>query len=324
MEVKGRKLVAPKTFWNSQPSAAAMLLSVTVGLTDSVAQAEPPTSPLHPPVVERPESSDATGDVKSRFVTLVAEARRLYREASYAEALQIFQAAQKLEQPPWIHLELARTYRRLGQTESAFVAYRQFLTLDSNVSTELRNEAELAIRQLTGRPALALPVPQLTSNESALAAGADRFVPHAGMRNSGWVLLSTGYAISAVVGILASRQWAADVQTTDRPASITGYSMLVPVAGPLVSATMAVFVSGRPIPTVGADLDPTTYYALSWSLPVLLLGAGTQITGLALLFASYSPKYRRPRSLFAAQWFPQIAPYTTNNGAGLSLHGLLP
>ena len=343
MECNSREPDRTQAHPPSTSTAATMILGIVAVLTTSVAQAEPPSGLPAPAVSERssatamepasPQATMATSEVSPsapavdshlRFTAAVAEARRLYREVRYEEALRAFQTAQTLEQLPWLHLELARTYRRLGQTEDALASYRQFLALDPNPIVELRNEADQAIRQLTGLPAMVIPAPQRATSEADLLAAQGRFTPHPGMRGAGWLLLSAGYATSALVGILAGLHWAAETQT-ERPASITGYSMVIPVAGSLVSATMAVFATtSRGAVSNGSGIDPTTYYTLSWSLPVLLLGAGTQITGLALLYASYSPKYRLPRPLLGDLRTPQITPYATSGGAGLSLSGIIP
>lgn len=280
-------------------SAGAAMSGAMIGAVLCVhlppAQAQP-TSPASPAAIGS-ESPD-------RFTSHIMTARAHIAQQRYRDALAEWNAAYEIRQHPDLLLELARTQQRLGMTQESVASYRRFLTAHESASPESKHEAMQAIARLS---ALLPPPPvQLVTERSDPPYRVVTRPHHRGMVAAGWTLLSLGYAVAFGTGIGTGIAWNTSSRYTRYPSSSTGWTLLIPVAGPLISSIVA--------PVTGGST-----YAYVWTLPWLLADLPFQIIGTALLIKGY----RTPQKVLVPSWLAsvQLHPYANQSGGGTGLSG---
>ncbi len=266
-----------------------------------------PAPPLSSPTLE-----SSTDPIESH----VQRARQWMAIQRYGDALAEWQAAYGLRQDPWLLLELARAQHRLGMGQEAITSYRRYLVAEPNPPPAQREEAQTAIVQLQAF------LPRATAQTPGQLLGDDlRLLPvrvvnrpyHRGMVAAGWTLLSIGYAFAFGAGIGMGMDWTCSScgygYPYGTPSSAAGWTLLIPVIGPLVSGIVA---------PVTAQSQSTTY-ALVWTLPWVLTDLPLQVVGATMLYLGYHTKQQiLVPSLFSRV---QIRPYSTSNGGGLMVRG---
>lgn len=206
--------------------------------------------------------------------------------------------------------------QRLGNHAEAEALYRRYLTATDDPRDPNRAEAERALDRL--RSLFPQSTPTLSPAFSPTAELPYRVVTrphHRGMVAAGWTLLSLGYAAAFGTGIGMGIGWSATSSCVSysyycsrSPSSAAGWTLLIPVAGPLVSGILA--------PATASD---STTYSLVWTLPWLLADWPLQIIGVVLLWKGY----RTPQKILTPNFLTsvQVKPYSTPTGGGLVMTG---
>ena len=239
-----------------------------------------------------------------------ARARMLFEQENYYAALSEFQAAYSLRQHPILLFDMARTQQRLGNLSEAITLYRRYLTAADDSLDLHRGEAqkELARLQSLSVPPSVVTAPSATVSsrmqESVLPYRVTSRPHHHGMQAAGWSLFSLGYAGAFATGISMGLLWGGRSQ----PSSAAGWTLLIPVAGPLISGIVA-----------PATTSSSTSYGLVWTLPWLLADMPFQVVGLVLIIKGYQTPQHVVEPNFLSS--PQLRPYSSQTGGGLVLSG---
>lgn len=250
-----------------------------------------------------------------------ARARMLFEQENYYAALSEFQAAYSLRQHPILLFDMARTQQRLGNHSEAITLYRRYLTAADDSLDLHRGEAqrELARLQSLSLPPTAVTAPPATVPSLLQASSLPYRVTsrphHHGMQAAGWSLFSLGYAGAFATGISMGILWGGSCPTyyvgpssCSRPSSAAGWTLLIPVAGPLISGIVA--------PATASGTDP---YGLVWTLPWLLADLPFQVVGLVLIIKGYQTPQHVVEPNFLSSF--QLRPYSSQTGGGLVLSG---
>lgn len=248
-------------------------------------------------------------------------ARMLFEQENYYAALSEFQAAYSLRQHPILLFDMARTQQRLGNPSEAITLYRRYLTAADDSLDLHRGEAQSELARLQS---LSVPPTAITASPSTMLSRVqDSTLPyrvtsrphHHGMQAAGWSLFSLGYAGAFATGIAMGVLWGGSCPTyyvgtsnCSRPSTAAGWTLLIPVAGPLISGIVA------PATTTGADT-----YGLVWTLPWLLADMPFQVVGLVLIIKGY----QTPQHVVVPNFLSslQLRPYSSQTGGGLVLSG---
>ena len=292
-----------------QSNSVGIGLGMVLCLTPAFAVAQP--APASEPAAQ---ASAAVPNPADPFMVHLQNARAQFERDQYQSALSEYQAAYALRQHPLLLLEMARTHQRLGNQREAVTLYRRYLTASDDPRDVHRAEAERAVERLQ----MLLPE-GTTAPRPALSPTAElpyRVITrphHRGMVAAGWTLFSIGYAAAFGTGIGMGIAWNStncypnSYYCTSYPSSAAGWTLLIPIAGPLISGIIAPVTSH------------SSSYALAWTLPWLLADLPFQVIGLALLWKGY----KTPQKLIVPSFVQnvQIKPYSHQTGAGLTMTG---
>ena len=248
-------------------------------------------------------------------------ARMLFEQENYYAALSEFQAAYSLRQHPILLFDMARTQQRLGNHSEAITLYRRYLTAADDSLDLHRGEAQ---RELARLQTLSLPPSAITASSSPIPSRAqESTLPyrvtsrphHHGLQAAGWSLFSVGYAGAFATGIAMGLLWGGScliyyvgTASCSQPSSAAGWTLLIPVAGPLISGIVA-----------PATTSSSNSYGLAWTLPWLLADMPFQVVGLVLIIKGYQTPQHVVEPNFLTSL--QLRPYSSQTGGGLVLSG---
>lgn len=256
-----------------------------------------------------PPPAAASGEASDPFVDQVTSARALLAQQRYREALISWQAAYELRQHPELLLEIARTQQRLGMTQEAITTFRRFLTAHEHANPEARREAETEIARLSRL--LPPPAVQFVTERGELPYRVTTRPHHRGMLAAGWTLFALGYAGAFGTGIAMGSLWPSSTgASSSSPSSAAGWTLLIPVVGPVISGIIA--------PATATSRYSTTY-GLVWTLPLLLADLPFQVIGTALIIQGY----RTPQKIVTPNFLTslQVHPYASPSSGGINLSG---
>lgn len=244
------------------------------------------------------------------FEAHLVRARMLFEQENYYAALSEFQAAFSLRQQPVLLFDMARTQQRLGNHSEAITLYRRYLTAADDSLDLHRGEAQRELARLQSLAilptAITAPPSTLPSRvqESALPYRVISRPHHYGMQAAGWSLFGMGYAAAFATGIAFGISGRAGSQ----PSSAAGWTLLIPVAGPLISGIVAPATTSR-----------DGILSLVWTLPWLFVGMPAQVAGAVLIIKGYQTPQHVVEPNFLSSL--QLRPYNSQTGGGLVLSG---
>lgn len=241
----------------------------------------------------------ASSAASEAVVAAKAAAIHLQRASQHIEANQLTEACAELtaafEQSgdPVLWLRIGRLQQRAAQTELARAAYQRFLQSAqasrglatpgttapvAAIHPALIEEAQRALRLLPPPPPPPVVPPPTWASHSPLTLVPDLpvepvlFVPRPdrSLTRAGALLLAGGYLPALVMPLVFART----VGEPDSPTALMNYSLLIPVAGPFVSAIAARVQNPR---GAGGAL------VSSWSLPWMLTSGVLQVAGVVVL-----------------------------------------
>lgn len=293
------------------PQLQAQPMPAAVGTGPATTASPDPGAPLA-------LASDA--QVEARYRAVLLRAQQLGQAGRRNEALELYQSAYALRQEPGLLLEIARLQHQLGLGLEALTHYRRFLIAMPSAPPVLRDEASQAMAQISALlgPPTAPGLPSLPSVPSL--PGLPRAEPavikrphHRGMIAAGWTLLSVGYAAAFATGLAMGLSWGgpcylASGYYCERPSPAGGWTLLIPVAGPLISSIVTPATTGQ-----------GSTYALVWTLPWLLTDLPLQLVGLGLIIKGQ----KTPQLVISHKLLSQlqVRPYSSPEGAGLVASG---
>ena len=310
------------------PKWSRAILGFALSFSPAIALGQSPPSPAAAPATL---AGDA--QVEASYRDQLLRAQELARAGRRSEALALFQAAYALKQEPGLLLEIARLQHGLGLGAEAIDHYRRYLIADPAAPAAFREEAARDIAQinalLSGAPlgagphdtalapptSLATPLPPgsppppVGLNEPVVL----RRTHHNGMIAAGWSLLSIGYAAAFATGLSMGLLWGGDCYSSgpyscSTPNSAAGWTLLIPVVGPVISSIVAPATSRQAVT-----------YGLVWDLPWLLTDLPMQLVGLGLIIQGY----KTPQHYLSRKRLSQlmVRPYSNPGGAGLVASG---
>lgn len=201
----------------------------------------------------------------SDYQTLLSKGQQFLRSEQYTEALKEFAAAYALRQAPLLLYYQGLAHQKLGHAKEALELYGRYLSAGGPDDAAERRALTERIETLKRVEALTAPPPPAPA--ANLPFRVETRNHHRGMIAAGWAMLSVGYAFAFGTGVA----FAVIGRRTEQAA---GGTLLIPVAGPLISSAV-------------------WYEAiLPWGLPWLLTDLPLQISGLALLIQGYNTKQR--------------------------------
>ena len=311
---------------NEIPKWSRAILWCALSFSPALALGQSAPGPAGPPTTV---AGDA--QVEASYRDQLLRAQELARAGRRSEALALFQAAYVLKQEPGLLLEIARLQHGLGLGAEAIEHYRRYLIADPAAPAAFRDEAAQAIAQisalLSGSPPVVRPhgTAPTTNLSTPLPPGSPppavglnepvvmRRGHHNGMIAAGWSLLSIGYAAAFATGLSMGLLWGGDCYSSgaygcSNPSSAAGWTLLIPVAGPVISSIVAPATSRQAVT-----------YGLVWDLPWLLTDLPMQLVGLGLIIQGY----KTPQHYLSRKQLSQIMvrPYSNPGGAGLVASG---
>jgi hypothetical protein len=295
----------------------ALAATLCLGAGSSTAYAQTPQQqpaalpPVPPATLLVPVGNAGAAPGLDDFDTIVARAYAFMREQQYERALVELQTAYSLRQRPILLLGIARVQQALGLAAEAVASYRRYLIAETAPAPAEQKEAEQAIARLSAflpRPADAAP------SAGVLPLRVETRPSHRGMIAAGWTLLSIGYAFAFGTGIGMGLVWnsyggSSSYYASREPHSASGYTLLIPVLGPLISGITAPATAG----------SNGGLYAMIWTLPWLLTDLPMQIVGLALILQGR----KTPQQTIVPNVLSRvnIRPYSSPTGGGLVAYG---
>lgn len=308
------------------PKWSRAILGFALSFSPAIALGQSPPSPTAPPATL---AGDA--QVEASYRDQLLRAQELARQGRRSEALALFQAAYVLKQEPGLLLEIARLQHGLGLGAEAIDHYRRYLIADPAAPAAFREEAARAIAQINALLSGSTPVasPNGTATATSLSAPPPAGSPpppvglsepvvlrrthHNGMIAAGWSLLSIGYAAAFATGLSMGLLWGGDCYSSgaygcSTPNSAAGWTLLIPVVGPVISSIVAPATSRQAVT-----------YGLVWDLPWLLTDLPMQLVGLGLIIQGY----KTPQHYLSRKRLSQlmVRPYSNPGGAGLVASG---
>lgn len=99
------------------------------------------------------EAPDEPGEVDARAKRLSAEAKNLFAERRYAEAIERFRESQTIRATSANVYNIGKCFERLGQTESALRSYREYLRIEPTAKEDpaLRKDLAAARQRLDAK-----------------------------------------------------------------------------------------------------------------------------------------------------------------------------
>lgn len=182
-------------------------------------------------------------------------------------------------------------HKGLGYFQGAIREYKQFLQMDDGSLPALSEEAMRSIPELTKRLEQRQAEAAETEQEEVQPILGPPSRPHPKLHRAGWALLGLGYGSALVLGVVMGIYWSDPLRTTNVD-TITAWSLLVPVAGPVLSVSTMPTAARVPITGETTSLSAPVYNSLVFSVPVLLVSGGLQVAGLSLVLTASQPAYR--------------------------------
>lgn len=292
-------------------AGAALSLPIVAGHGAAIAQTCPPAGAL----------SAADGSVVAcppadPVAVHQANAKALFASQQYREALAELQAAYALRQEAGLLLEQGRVFTKLGQIADALDAYSRYLAAEPNAPADARTEATHEIARLsawlvppTGAaprpllPSLRLPSPGLDTSGFQMMPVRYEQRRYTGTIAGGIVLLSVGYLPALICGPIWGSMGPYSYRSSSSLQSAVGWSLMLPVAGPFLSALLSA--------------GDTRNFGPAWALPWALVDGMMQVSGLVMIIAGARNKRQVPVILENVK----VLPYSQPGGGGVAVVG---
>lgn len=266
------------------------------------------TEPRSAPVPAPQLSARPPADLEAAYQAHAGRAKDLYEDDDLPGALEEYKAAYRIIPRPTVLFSMARINQRLGRLDEALHQFQRFLREDQNVSPERRVQvkgfiADIAMKQpaQTTAPAPYSP-PEEARLESAAQeqSGGDVYKRNIGLMATGISIFASSYLAALVVGGLGLA--AADLVQSNSAATansvrVASGTLLIPVAGPLISAISAP--------------------SINWSIPWVLAGMGTQVAGMVMTIAGAQKHRVTP----APNPDVALVPFGGPTGSGIAVIG---
>ena len=258
-----------------------------------------PRPPPAPPVAAAPPPAPAD----AAYERHIQAADRHYQDDEHEAALRDLQAAYQLRPRPVVLYLMAKSYQALRRYDDAINLYRRYLREEPGLDERRRARVGTLIVSMRGMsPARGEDGRELgrvadTGEDSAQSGGRRNY----GLMVPGIVMMSLSYLGAVTVGSLGLvGSTLVDTRGTSQSAlaEIRGGlgALYVPLAGPFFSAVLIRDVT--------------------WSVPWVFVGTGTQVAGLVMTIVGAR---KRP---VGGQFDPvAILPQLTPNSAGLVVLG---
>lgn len=294
-------------------AAASLTLPVLAGERAAIAQTCPPAGAL-----TAADGSVVACPPADPVAMHQARAKVLFAAQQYREALAELQTAYALRQEAGLLLEQGRVFTKLGQIADALDAYSRYLAAEPNAPADARTEATSEISRLSAwlvppsqllaaprplLPSLRLPSPGLDSSGYQMLPVRYEQRRYTGTIAGGIVLLSLGY----LPALICAPIWGSLVPHSSRSSSslqsAVGWSLMLPVAGPFLSAMLSA--------------GDTRRFGPEWSLPWALVDGMMQVSGLVMIIAGARNKRVVPVILDNVK----VLPYSQPGGGGVAVVG---
>lgn len=294
-------------------AGASLSLPVLAGHGDAIAQSCPPAGG----VIAADGSIVACPSVDP-VAMHQARAKALFAAQQYREALAELQAAYALRQEAGLLLEQGRVFTKLGQIADALDAYSRYLAAEPNAPADARTEATSEISRLSAwlvpptqtataprplLPNLRLPSPGLDTSGYQMLPVRYEQRRYTGTIAGGIVMLSLGYLPALVCAPLYGSLGISSSRSSGSLQSAVGWSLMLPVAGPFLSALLSA--------------GDTRKFGPEWALPWALVDGMMQVSGLVMIIAGARNKRQVPVILDNVK----VLPYSQPGGGGVAVVG---
>jgi hypothetical protein len=247
-----------------------------------------------------------------------ARARALFAAQQYREALAELQTAYALRQEAGLLLEQGRVFTKLGQIADALDAYSRYLAAEPNAPADARTEATSEIARLSAwlvppsqlgtaprplLPSLRLPTTAVDTSGFQLMPVRYEQRRYTGTIAGGIVLLSLGYLPALICAPIWGSLSPFSSRSSSSLQSAVGWSLMLPVAGPFLSAMLSA--------------GDTRNFGPQWSLPWALVDGMVQVSGLVMIIAGARNKRQVPVILDNVK----VLPYSQPGGGGVAVVG---
>lgn len=287
----------------ARPGGQAALPSVEVPTAPTPPPRRPAPAPSAPPLPAANQAEEFESERDAAYHEHIRRAKALYEDEQFTKALAELDAAYRLSPKPIVLYSMARAHQLLSHYREAYDLYQRYLAKEPNIPEQRRAQIQGYIIELTAA------AQQARVREQGLDAFAQSsseekrptvYRRSMGMLVTGSILLPVAYSAAAITGALglagSSSLAGSYSEATISTARWALGSLLIPVAGPFVSAGIV--------------------HDVTWSLPWAFIDGAAQVTGLALIIAG-----SRPRRVVREEPQAMLLPYSSPSGSGLVLVG---